>query len=137
MKFPFVSRAIYDDVVGNLRQQLAEEKQDRTALLAELARVTDKLLPAPKHATARAVTFPSAEDAARAEIEQRLDVALDSNKYTASNPRMRARIRRWADTQLAKQVPIEKVEDRIVNWSRVSNDDEDDDEGMIALVVDK
>lgn len=132
MKFPFISRSVYDDVVGDLRRQLRDE-QTRSLTLTRVA-ISMRL-----H---RDGTLPRKQDAARQETNESrqqsnaVDLALDENKHTRVNPVLRARLRKWADRQFEAGAKQEDVLAKLSSWSIVNrDDDDDDDDDTIAVGV--
>lgn len=132
MNLPFVSRAVYEDVKD---QRECAERRVRDCL-AEIRRLTNVIIDMKvTGATVRAaVTGDRPRLALAPKPESELDRALRENDRTRHDPRMAARMRAWAEDEIASGRDAEDVIDRVRNWNAVAGEaaDDDDDEALTA-----
>lgn len=132
MRLPFVSRAIYEDVVRRLERQL-EEEQKRTRYLVDL--VADMKVSGAS--VVRSVMIGGGGSGGKLEAKRRSDVdqALDENKHASNNPRLRAHLAKWAEREIGNGAEAEAVLERLRGWHLASSDDDDDDDNDAVLGV--
>jgi hypothetical protein len=131
VRFPFVSRAIYEDVVQRLERQLNDERS-RTRYLTDL--VADMKVSGAavvRMHGAGAVGVPKLETKQRSDVDQ----ALDENKHASNNPRLRAHLGKWAQREIDRGEDAAKVLDRLRGWHLASNDDDEDDDDDAVIGV--
>ena len=119
MKFPFVSRSIYEDV-----RKMLEERTERldylTDLLADMkvSGATLQRLTSAAGGTAKLETKP------KSAIQQ----AIDESEHASKNLRLRTHLAKWAERELERGQDEEKVLNRLRTWHQPSEDDDDDDD---------
>lgn len=129
MKLPFVSRTIHEDMVRDLREQLAKEQKrsrrlERTVIDMKVA----------------GGSIPRTADGLR--LERRpptaIETAIAENPRAAVDPALRRHLGTWAAKEMGKEGADEKaIIERLRTWNMVAveRDDDDDaeDDELIAI----
>lgn len=122
-----IPRDIHDQIVSDLRAQLAEYRHDNRRMLRTITKmkVAGGSIP-------RAITGARLEPRQPDPMQRAIEDALDANARTKRPGPMRNRHRSWAESEIAKdpsnEQHVRSVLDRVRAYGIITADDDDDDD---------
>jgi hypothetical protein len=131
VRFPFVSRGVYETTLELLR----DERRRTNDLMDVLVKL--------KVSGASIPRDPAMMKPLEARAVDPIEEAITENKHARANPRIRMALSHFADTEKRKGTSTELILERLRSWDRVDRASDDDDENdstdhdTIALVTER